>query len=194
MADFITQRYSKAGLGTLSLTCAFPVHLWALILNLRDIPWMSERTNLWDAIGAASYGLLLAFSESVLIFLAVVLLGLVIPRSWDPERRTALLGMLVLLVSLWAMVSQLLFLWDVSLPAQALAFLRGSRHPLRILYAASLVIVTPTILLPVYLLVRTERMVALMQDLMERLSLLSLLYLFFDLLGLVVVLIRNISS
>src|SRR5690606_41420693 len=64
----------------------------------------------------------------LLIFLAVVLLGLVIPRSWDPERRTALLGMLVLLVSLWAMVSQLLFLWDVSLPAQALAFLRGSRR------------------------------------------------------------------
>lgn len=48
--------------------CAFSLHLWALILIFRDVSWVAERINMWDAIGVASYGLVLAFIES-LIFL-----------------------------------------------------------------------------------------------------------------------------
>ncbi len=193
MTTFLSQRYTRRGLGSLFLTCAFPLHFWALILIFRDISWLAERTNLWDAIGAASYGMLFALSESVLIFLVVALLGLVIPAQWSPDRRIAFLALLILLLSMWGMISQLLFLWDVSLPARAIEFLRSSSHPLRILYAACLVIVAPTILLPVYFFIRSKKSVVLMRDLMERLSLLTMFYLFFDFVGLAIVLIRNAS-
>ena len=193
LTNFITQKYSRQGLWSLFLVCAFPLHFWTLILVFRDISWLTERTNLWDAVGVASYGMVFAFVESLLIFLVAAFSGLFIPKGWPSDRRIAFLALLVLLASAWAMVSQLLFLWNVSLPVQAIQFLRESGHPLRILYAGSLLMVSVTILLPVYLFLRSKKSVVMMQGLMERLSLLTMLYLFFDVLGLMIVIIRNIN-
>jgi hypothetical protein len=91
------------------------------------------------------------------------------------------------------MIDQLLFLWNVSLPEQAIHFLRSSSHPLRILYAASLMVVIPTVLLPVYSFIRSDKAVPFMQNLVERLSVLTMFYLSFDLLGLIIVIIRNVG-
>jgi hypothetical protein len=190
---FIAQRYSKKGLESLFLTSSFPLHFWALLLAFRDISWLTERTNLWDAIGVVSYGLIFAFVESVMIFLVLVLIGFVIPGQWPSDRRITFLALLILLIALWGIIGQLLFLWNVSLPPQAIQFLRSSSHPLRILYAACLVVVIPTISLPIYLFVRSKRSVAFMQDLMERFSLLTMFYLVFDAVSLVIVIIRNIN-
>jgi len=193
VADFITQRYSKKGLWSLFLICAFPLHLWTLIFAFRDISWLTERTNLWDAIGVVSYGMIFAFVESVVIFLVLVLLGLILPAQWYSDRRIAFLSLLILLTSVWGMISQLLLVWSVPLPIQAIQFLRSSNHPLRILYAACLGVVTPTILLPLYFFIKSKKSMAFMQDLMERLSLLAAFYLFFDFVGLIIVIIRNIN-
>ena len=159
----------------------------------RDISWLTERTNAWDAIGVASYGMLFAFTESVVIFLLAALLGLLTPKDWENDRRIAFLALVILIVSIWGIIGQLLFLWDLSLPTQAVRFLRTSDHPLRILYAACLVVVIPTVLLPIYYFLRSKAVVSFMENLMERLSLLTLFYLVFDLLGLVIVIIRNIT-
>jgi len=193
VADFITQRYSKKGLWSLFLICAFPLHLWTLIFAFRDISWLTERTNLWDAIGVVSYGMIFAFVESVVIFLVLALLGLILPAQWYSDRRIAFLSLLILLTSVWGMISQLLLVWSVPLPIQAIQFLRSSNHPLRMLYAACLAVVTPTILIPVYLFMKSKKSIAFMQDLMERLSLLATFYLFFDFVGLIIVVLRNIN-
>jgi hypothetical protein len=193
VADFITQRYSKKGLWSLFLICAFPLHLWTLIFAFRDISWLTERTNLWDAIGVVSYGMIFAFVESVVIFLVLTLLGLILPAQWYSDRRIAFLSLLILLTSVWGMISQLLLVWSVPLPIQAIQFLRSSNHPLRMLYAACLAVVTPTILIPVYLFMKSKKSIAFMQDLMERLSLLATFYLFFDFVGLIIVVLRNIN-
>ena len=192
MVNFITSRYSRQGLWLLFLICAFPLHLWTLILAFRDISWITERTNTWDAIGVVSYGMVFALVESVLIFLVLLLLGLITPWRWDPDRRIAFLAFLVLITSVWAMISQLLFLWNVSLPAQAIEFLRESDHPVRITYAVCLMVITPTVLLPAYSFLKTKKAVTVMQNLIERLSLLSMFYLVFDLLGVIIIVVRNI--
>lgn len=193
LTNFIAQKYSAPGLKSLFLTCAFPLHLWALIMIFRDISWVTQRTNLWDAIGVASYGLIFAFVESLITFLVVALLGLLIPNQWYADRRIAFLSLLILITAVWGIIAQLLIIWNISLPASAIQFLRNSGHPLRILYAACLAVVAPTILLPAYFFVRSNKSVAFMQSLMERLSLLTGLYLFFDLLGLIIVIIRNVN-
>jgi len=64
---------------------------------------------------------------------------------------------------------------------------------LRIIYAVCLTVVTPTVLLPVYGFIRSNKAVMIMQNIMERLSLLTMFYLFFDLLALMIVIIRNIG-
>lgn len=193
VANFITRRYSSQGLWSLFLTSAFPLHFWALILAFRDVSWLTERTNVWDAIGVASYGMIFAFTESALVFCIIALLGFLTPKQWKTDRRIAFLGLLILITSLWGMIGQLLFLWNVFLPVQTIQFLRSSSHPLRIIYATCLMVVTPTVLLPIYAFIRSNKAVRVMQNLMERLSLLTMFYLFFDLLGLIIVITRNIG-
>ena len=120
-------------------------------------------------------------------------LGFLTPKHWETDRRIAFLGLLILITSVWGMISQLLFLWNIFLPEQAIQFLRNSSHPLRIIYAVCLLVVTPTVLLPVYAFIRSNRAVMFMQNLMERLALLTTFYLFFDLLGFIIVIARNIG-
>lgn len=162
-------------------------------MSFRDISWLTERTNLWDALGVVSYGMIIALIESVLLFLVVALIGCVTPARWNTEQRTAFLSLLYLITCLWAITSQLLFVWDVNLPTSAVQFLRESEHPLRILYAGTLAVVGFTVFLPVYFFVRSRQAVPAMQGLMERFSTLTIFYLVFDLLGLIVVIVRNIS-
>ena len=186
------ERYSKQELWSLFLTCAFPFHLWTLILVFRDVSWVAARTNAWDAVGVASYGMLFALVESVLVFLIVALLGFVKPKQWNGNRRTAFLSLLFLITAAWGMISQLLFIWNIQLPPQAMQFLARSGHPLRWLYGGSFVIVLSTVLLPVYLFLRSNKLSLLIQEFADRLSVLTIFYLFFDLVGLVIVIIRNI--
>jgi hypothetical protein len=160
----------------------------------RDLSWVAERTNAWDAVGLAAYGMIFAFAESVFIFAIVAFLGLFTPHSWTYERRVGFLSLLVLILSLWAMFSQLYFLWNMSLPHIVLQFLRNSGHPFRFIYAGTFALVFLTVSLPVYLFIKSSKGITIMQDLVERFASVAMVYLFFDLLGLIVVLIRNVSG
>ena len=128
MAISESRRHSRQGLWTLFLVCAFPFHLWTIILAFRDFSWVAERTNAWDAIGVAAYGMLFALFEGLVVFLVAVLLGFLVPRIWN-EKRIALLSVLVLITALWAMMGQLYFLWNIPFPEGLIRFLAGSDHP-----------------------------------------------------------------
>jgi hypothetical protein len=173
--------------------CAFPLHAWTLILTFRDQSWLTDRTNAWDAVGVASYGLVFAFVESVAVFLIFALLGILISSKWDKERRIALLTILILIASLWAMIDQLYFLLGASVPGALIGFLVNIPHPVRILYIIATAVVTPTVLVPAYWSLRSDKALQFTRGLIERVSLLTMFYLVFDVAGLIVVIIRNIS-
>lgn len=189
----LTNKYNKQGLWLLFLMCVFPQHLWTLIFAFRDISWLISRTNLWDAIGNMSYGLVYAFLESLLIFCVLTLLGLLTPKRWEVNRRVAFLTLLLFITALWSMISQLLYVWNIWLPFPLLQFIANTGRPLVILYALSLALVVVTVGLPVLLFSRSSKALPSMLDFMDRLSTLSMLYLFFDGIGLIIVVIRNIS-
>ena len=192
MATSESRRYSRQGLWSLFLMCAFPLHVWTIILAFRDFSWVTERTNAWDAIGVISYGMVFALIESLAVFLVAVLLGFMVSRKFDEGQRIALLSVLVLITALWAMASQLYFLWGISLPEQMMRFLAQSGHPVRVLYAASLALVLPTVLIPAFLVLKSNKVFNFVRELTERLSLLTMFYLVLDVGGLVIVLIRNL--
>lgn len=173
--------------------CAFPLHAWTLLLSFRDLSWLAERTNAWDAVGVASYGVIFAFTESVVVFLIFALLGFLVSLQWDNNTRIALLSVLVLILSLWAIAGQLFFLAGVSIPGQIMSFLAQTDHPVRVLYATALALVVPTVLVPALLVLRSNKVLQFTRGLIVRLSLLTMFYLLFDMAGLVIVIIRNIS-
>ena len=192
MLKFFNRRYSKQGLWSLFLICAFPLQLWTLLLAFRDLSWLTDRTNAWDAIGVPSYGVVFAFLESLIVFLAFVVLGFLIAKRWSQETRLALLSILALVLSLWAIVGQLYFLLNISLPEPLIRFFLQASHPLRVLYLTILAIVAPTILVPAWLVLRSDKALRFTQGMIERLSLLTSIYLFLDVVGLVIVIIRNL--
>lgn len=192
MAKLILGRYTRQGLWALFLMCALPLHVWTLILAFRDLPWLTDRTNAWDAFGVMSYGLIFALVESVLLFLVFVLLGMLVPKSWDPDRRIALLTGFVLILSLWAMISQLFFVTHARLPDGVIAFLVRTPRPLRLMYAVMLVVTGISFLLPAWAALRQTRGLLFIRSAVERLGLLAVLYLVFDAAALVIVLIRNL--
>lgn len=184
--------YSKQGLWALFLICAFPLHVWTIILALRDFSWVAERTNSWDAIGVVSYGLVFALIESTLVFLVAILLGFLVSRKWTEDRRIALLGTLVFIASIWAMVNYLYFMLNVSIPGETILLFDGLTHPLRVLYAVFLALVGITVAIPAYMVMRSEKFMKGVRGFFERISTLTMFYLFFDFIGLVIVVIRNI--
>lgn len=185
------KRYSKKGLWTLFLICAFPLHVWTIVLAFRDFSWVTERTNSWDAIGVVSYGLILAFIESIFVFLIAVFLGFFVSKKWDEDHRITLLGSLVLVASMWAMTVYLFFMLNVTVPGETILFVASLKHPLRFLYGVSLFFVGLSVSSTVYLVIRSEKFSQGLKDFFGRLSLLTQFYLFFDIIAFAIVVIRN---
>src|SRR5512144_2096710 len=122
LLGWITQHYTRHGLWSLFLMCAFPLHAWALILAFRDVSWVSERTNSWDGVGVVAYGLLFTLVESVLVFGIMALLGCLMSARGDVDRRVAVLSVLALMAAVWAMLEQLYFLAGARLPGWFIGF------------------------------------------------------------------------
>lgn len=172
--------------------CAFPLHVWTLLLAFRDVSWISERTNAWDAVGVLSYGLVFAFLESIVIFLVIALLGYLVSLRWDETHRIALLGLLILILACWAMYAQAYFIWNIPLPGGFLAIVSRSAHPLRILYLVALAALIVTFL-PATILVLTNAVFGrIVRSVIDKVSFLTGFYLVLDALSLIIVIIRNV--
>ena len=188
----IKSYFNKGDIFKLFLVCAFPIHVWSIIMFLRDFDWISERTNSWDAVGVGGYALLLALLESFIIFIVFFILSFLVHITLKPDTRLAIMSVLMFVVSMWAMFTQVFFLLGGALPKSIFQFLVISGHPFRYLYGTIWVAVIISVATPVFFLLRSEKLVKGTLAVIERIILLSGLYLFFDFIGIVIVIIRNI--
>jgi hypothetical protein len=184
--------YSKQGLWSLFLICAFPLHFWTIILIFNDAAWIAKRSTAWDSVGVASYGLVFGFIESWLLFFMTGLLGFLISTKWNEERRVAVMSALVAVLSLWAMIGQLYFFLNTPLPESWVLFFASVGHPLRFLYGAVFVLVLPTVTIPTMLLLKFEKPLKFVSAAIEKITLLVTFYLFFDFIGLIILIVRNV--
>jgi len=171
---------------------AFLIHVWALILIFQDLSWVAERNNMWDAIGVGAYGLLIALIESLLVFLVIALCGFLVSTKWNEAQRVSLMGSLVFIVLLWTILGQLYFLLEYTFPAAWIQTLASTAHPVRVLYTIALLVVTPTVFLPVYGQLNSVKLNQFTYEFFDRISLLVMLYLVIDILSVIIVFIRNL--
>ena len=162
------------------------------MLVLRDFSWVTERTNAWDAVGVAAYGMVFAFFESVVITIIVALLGYFLPKQWNENKRIALLGLLFFVVSLWAILGQLVLILHVPLQSSLILWLSSSGHPLRWIYLFLFIIVSLSVFGITYLFVQSDKVSGSVINLLDRIAVLSALYLVFDAIGLLILLVRNL--
>jgi hypothetical protein len=171
---------------------SFLIHVWALLLVFQDLSWLAERTNMWDAISVGAYGLVFALVESIFVFLLAFVLGLLVSTRWNENSRVSLMGTLVMVVTIWAILGQLYFLLSWSFPDSLIRALVNQAHPLRILYLLALFIITPTVVVPVFAQLKSDKLNQMTYGFFDRLSILLLLYLGIDLISIIIIIIRNI--
>jgi hypothetical protein len=184
--------FSKKGLWALFLMAAFPTHIWTILLVFQDFAWVAERTNAWDAVGVGAYGLLVAFIESLFVFAAALILSTLVSARWGEEKRLALMTVLIFITGIWAIANQLFFMLGLSVPEDIIAYLAARAHPLRMIYAGLLVIVSASVAAPTALLLAWEKAAQVAHQAIDRLAVLTTLYLVLDAGGLAIVILRNL--
>jgi hypothetical protein len=171
-------RFASGDLSSSLGAIAFPVHVWAIVNILVMFPAWLLRASLWELAGAVSYPLVDALLESCLLWLVFVLLGFVLPRRWLADKFVALSSALAWLLAAWAMVVQ--FIYSHLLQWSLLQLLPG------------LLLVVFSFALVYWLVQRFGRLEGWIRQAAKSLVMLAYIYLAFDLLGLVVVILRNI--
>jgi len=185
--------YSKQGLLTLFLMCAFLPHVWTFIMAFNDASMLIYRMRgVWGAIGVLSYGLLFSFVESLFVFLITSLLGLLISSRWDESRRIVLLGWLVTVTLLWVILSQSYYAWHMHVPVRIVRFVAQFPYPFQTVYVAAGASALVTALVPALLILQHKGFYDFARAAMERITFLSAVYLVINVLALIVVIVRNI--
>jgi hypothetical protein len=174
------------------MLCVFPIHAWALLMGFRDFSWVALRTSVWDALGLLSYSSVFALLETTGIFLILVVCGFLIPNQIDLEKRLAFVGTSYLIIAIWAILGQLYSMLGYALPGWFINFLVSTDHPFRYLWGIVFLLVTVSVSAPLVLIARREKFRKMIVESFDRVSTVSSLYIFFDLIGIVIIVIRNL--
>ncbi len=157
---------------------SFPVFVWATIQILREMPSWLLRLTLPDLVAVVAYVEAFAFIESLVVFVGVVSALMLLPATWLVDRRVLVASVVTLVLSAVGVTAhytdQTLRQWGW----QGIAVVIG----LMLLATAFLL----------YLGLRSDRWPKLMNEAVDRIVLLSYLYLTLGILGLVIVIVRNL--
>jgi hypothetical protein len=186
--------FTKAGLWRLFTLVALPTHFWALLLALRDLQPIAERTNVSDAVGYFAYILLYALSESVFVYVFALVADLLLPRRWSETQRLLALALLSYVSAFWMILNQVNYLSRQG-EGVLLHWINQIDRP--VMYGGVLLLVgfcavVISVAAPVILVDRSIRFTAVFDKIAERLTILSQFYLGLDALGIVIVIFRNI--
>jgi hypothetical protein len=140
---------------------------------LRSVPSWLFYMNQSDFIGSVAYHLTFTIFETLLVFIIVLAMGSLIPRRWAPEPFITLSSVLIVELSIMAIIFQQLVLEYSSLRWMSVACL--------MILAVTIVIVPK-----ITVLQKISRLVA------ERLTILTFLYVLFDIFGVAIVILRNL--
>jgi hypothetical protein len=165
----------------LFLVAAFPVHAWAVLVFLQKTPNLVLPLNLYHMLGAAAYVLISALLESLIVFGLLFLLSILLPARLFRSRLIPIGTVVILLVSISAVFIHLHPVWRIET-------IRYS------LWAGGWALFGVVASIPtVYWVGQRPWLQTAIRSLADRLALVSQVYLFFDGLAILFVVIRNLA-
>jgi len=176
-----TSKVRRLAAGDLSLSfgaIALPLHVWAILNILAIVPAWLLRASLWELAGVISYPLVDALLESAILWIVLVGISFILPRRWLADRFVALSGIIVWILAAWAVLVQ--FIYGDLLQWSTGAILAG------------MLLVLVSLGLVYWLVHRSPRLEGWIKKGFQGLSVLTYVYMAFDVLGLVVIVLRNI--
>lgn len=190
------QRFSPKNLFGLFLISAFPFHLWMIIMLIRDYGWITQRSGVSSFTGVASLAMIYALAESVLFFVILLLLGLLIPWNFSVKRVFTISGFLALWIPLWDMLAQIYRGIDFANPDFFLTWLFNTGHPVRYGYPILILTIFAVIGLTtglIWLVSFNQKFQDGFAALLERIQVLTVLYLVLDIISFVIAAARIIG-
>lgn len=143
------------------------------------VPAWVLRMNLAQLSGSMAYMLVFALVESLLVWGLLALLAVLLPKAWLWRNFLAQGMSLALVTAIFSMVVHFNY-----------EFLVTNRGYLLALAAAYL----PCAALSLFIAGRYPKIAVALRTILDRLTVLTGLYIFFDLVSLVVIIIRNITG
>lgn len=174
IVGFIRNRLSKDDLLYIFSACVIPIHIWGILNLLIDIPSWLFFYNYVEIIGGAAYTLVFALIETLLVFIGVVTLRLLIPKRWAADWYVSFCIMMVLELTITALLFQYFSV-------------QGLYYKTELLLASAV-----SIGLTAFLVSKVDRLNRLIRSITSRFTILAYVYVFFDVFGLLVVIMRNL--
>jgi hypothetical protein len=160
------------------LACLFPIQVWSIYNLLREVPAWLRQMSLWDVIGVVSYPQMFVLFESVVIFLPLVLLSALLPAGWFRDKFVALATGIVYLSVVWFILAHI---YDLTLRYWGL----GQLLPWIGLFLFSQILFF-------FLIHSSHKLQSIIVSWVNRVAVLSIVYLLIDLISVLIVVIRNI--
>jgi len=181
-------RHTTEFLGIFSST-AFLVYSWSLVIFFWDIPSFLLRFSTWDILGYAAYQFTFAFLESTIASLFIFVLGLLLPAKFLRNHFRAGGMALILAFAINAIVFKE--------RGELIAWFANT-FSIQVFTAAQIVLSTwavSLVILPIGLVMiaKKGKIEQALNKFVDNLSVLVGLYVILSLLGIIVVIFRNIA-
>lgn len=157
---------------------AFPVFIWSITNVLHELPAWVLRLTIWDLMGMFAYTQMFALFETLLVLTALLLMAAILPGRIFRDRFVSVGTILIVISSLWAIAYHRSGIDPSELGARELA-------AAGLAYVASVVLAWAVVN-------RFDRLRIAIRTVVDRVSVLALLYAGIGVAGLLVVLIRNL--
>lgn len=183
---------AKDNFWKLFLFSVFLFHLWTFYLVFRDVPWVIDRFGVWDAVGLTAYALMFVLVECIGIFIFFLVINIFIPDRFEQKQRLSIYSAMILMVWLWSVLGQIYFLDPARINPIFVLLAGNSNRPLLMIYFILIPLVAGSTFLALFPFVKKPQLAVKFTDIIDRISTLSILYLFLDVVGIFIVIFRNI--
>jgi len=164
----------------LFLVCVFPIHVWAIVIFFYDVPSYLMHIPLPEIFGILAYVLSFSLLESLLVFLFLLGLAVALPKKWFLQHFTSQGVIFLFVLAIWFGVSNFL-LWDKLLDASSGIRGRDSEILSLAVLGVMWLITCLTAIIGLSIALRlSSRFEKSLLDIAKRISTLSAIFLFID--------------
>jgi hypothetical protein len=164
------------------LTILFPVTFWSVLNFSRELPSYLMRMKIWEIVGVFAYTQVFAFLESSLLLLSLIIIAELLPYPLFLKHFTTQAALISILATLWIIPlhykTQILTIFPKFENSWASGIWLG-------IFVALVVGLS-------FLLSRYKRLERAFDTFIDKLTVVSSLYLIVDISSLLIVLIRNV--
>jgi hypothetical protein len=165
------------------IAVAFPVHIWAIVVTLKRFPPYLLHLKISEFLGIVAYTLVSTLLECILITILLITIGVGLPQRFFKEKIASLAAALTPIALVIAYSVQI---QDFDASFQFLTYMPFKEWGMTWVFGMI------PILIISYFVGKYQKFSELLSKYVDRITVLSLVYIFCDLIAVVIVICRNL--